>query len=290
MSNTDDIMVSGQGGRPPEVTSNDGNVLIIDDFEPRSSLALLQGSKEDPVVDTSMSDIGPLLEGDVARNDVTGTGSGGVPAQLIVLGQSSTTLSFKDTLLGRSGLSIGGSVILELDVEESCGVVEPTLAEKRNLVKKRDPAELYGPWMQVVNRRRRNGNIQNNLGVKSGQSKSKDDTGSRFSVLGEEQGLDEERLAPVGYEGNQGLRLLDREKGLAHSVPSSKVLVITESQDDATERSRNDLGNKEGPGLDLKKKAVENSATILSNTARQSQIGEITNVASMGTSLESPRP
>ncbi|KAK9045352.1 hypothetical protein V6N11_059236 [Hibiscus sabdariffa] len=247
MSNTDDIMVSGQGGRPPEVTSNDGNVLIIDDFEPRSSLALLQGSKEDPVVDTSMSDIGPLLEGDVARNDVTGTGSGGVPAQLIVLGQSSTTLSFKDTLLGRSGLSIGGSVILELDVE-------------------------------------------NNLGVKSGQSKSKDDTGSRFSVLGEEQGLDEERLAPVGYEGNQGLRLLDREKGLAHSVPSSKVLVITESQDDATERSRNDLGNKEGPGLDLKKKAVENSATILSNTARQSQIGEITNVASMGTSLESPRP
>ncbi|KAK8705228.1 hypothetical protein V6N13_048834 [Hibiscus sabdariffa] len=78
MSRTDDIMDSGQGGRPSEATLNAGNVLVLDVSDPMSSSGLMQDKKENPVVDASMTDMGPELEGADARSNDIGIGLGGV--------------------------------------------------------------------------------------------------------------------------------------------------------------------------------------------------------------------
>ncbi|KAK8540065.1 hypothetical protein V6N12_046358 [Hibiscus sabdariffa] len=180
MSRTDDIMDSGQGGRPSEATLNAGNVLVLDVSDPMSSSGLMQDKKENPVVDASMTDMGPELEGADARSNDIGIGLGG-----------------------------------------------------------------------VVNRRRRNGTIQNNSRVKGGLSKTKDAMGSRYLVLVEEKDLDE-------------------------------VTIVPESHGVATERSRGVPGNKEGLGSGSKKKGVGSSSTILNSSTQQNQIGELTDVASTG--------
>ncbi|KAL4291711.1 hypothetical protein GQ457_14G003420 [Hibiscus cannabinus] len=65
--------------------------------------------------------------------------------------------------------------------EEVCGATEPAPGTD-TITDKRKPDDLYGPWMQVVNRRRRNvGNL--NLGVNGGARKEQDTRGSRFTVL-----------------------------------------------------------------------------------------------------------
>ncbi|KAK8667537.1 hypothetical protein V6N13_007686 [Hibiscus sabdariffa] len=163
------------------------------------------------------------------------------------------------------------------------------MAEKDNLVEQRDAEELYGPWMQVVNKRRCNGHIQSNLGEKGGLSKMKGAMGSRYSVLVEELGVEEGRLEPVRNDESPGLRLLGREKSLAHSAPASEAMIVTKSHGVTTDQTRSVPGNKEGLGSGSKKKARGDSSTVLISTARQSRTCEITDVASTGTLLESPR-
>ncbi|KAL4297736.1 hypothetical protein GQ457_12G008990 [Hibiscus cannabinus] len=64
--------------------------------------------------------------------------------------------------------------------KEVCGVTEPAPGSD-TITDKRKPEDLYGPWMQVVNRRRRNVGNQN-LGVNGGARKEKDTRGSRFTL------------------------------------------------------------------------------------------------------------
>ncbi|KAK9035379.1 hypothetical protein V6N11_077421 [Hibiscus sabdariffa] len=77
----------------------------------------LQNTKEVPVVDTSMTVMGPLVEGAATGNNDIETETGNARVQLPGQNESSTKLSFRDTLLGRSGASTGSPSISELDVE-----------------------------------------------------------------------------------------------------------------------------------------------------------------------------
>ncbi|KAK8694006.1 hypothetical protein V6N13_071570 [Hibiscus sabdariffa] len=97
LSEADGVMISGQGGRPSESSINN--------------------TKEVPVVDTSMTVMGPLVEGAATGNNDIETETGNARVQLPGQNESSTKLSFRDTLLGRSGASTGSPSISELDVE-----------------------------------------------------------------------------------------------------------------------------------------------------------------------------
>ncbi|KAK9035378.1 hypothetical protein V6N11_077420 [Hibiscus sabdariffa] len=142
------------------------------------------------------------------------------------------------------------------------------MAGKDTLVEQRDPEELYGPLMQVVNRRRRNSATQNTPGAKGGLSKSRDGMASRYLVLVEEQGMAEGRLEMVGDDENQGLRMLGREKELSHNVLVLDVMLVTESHGVVMERSRSSLGGKEGIGLGLKKETMGSSSMVLHSKVR----------------------
>ncbi|KAK8563365.1 hypothetical protein V6N12_035513 [Hibiscus sabdariffa] len=106
--------------------------------------------------------------------------------------------------------------------------------------------------------------------------------GSRYSVLVEELGVEEGRLEPVRNDESPGLRLLGREKSLAHSAPASEAMIVTKSHGVTTDQTRSVPGNKEGLGSGSKKKARGDSSTVLISTARQSRTCEITDVASTG--------
>ncbi|KAK8598849.1 hypothetical protein V6N13_076795 [Hibiscus sabdariffa] len=65
-------------------------------------------------------------------------------------------LSFKDMLFGGIDRNQEELLVEDLDVEEVCGVQGNRVAEDVSQPIQRDPNYLYGPWMQVVNKRRRN--------------------------------------------------------------------------------------------------------------------------------------
>ncbi|KAK8667538.1 hypothetical protein V6N13_007687 [Hibiscus sabdariffa] len=220
MSRTDGVVDSSQGGRPPEATINASNV---------------RGLRRETILFKLVR--------------------GGVPNLLPGQRQWNTKISFKDTLLGRSGTPTSVSTIPELDVE--------VLDEDVHIG-------------------------VNNLGVKGGLSKTKGAMGSRYLVLVEELGVEEGRLEPVRNDESQGLRLLGREKGLAHSAPASQAMIVTKLHGVTTDRTRSVPGNKEGLGSGSKKKARGDSSTVLISTARQSRTGEITDAASTGTIVREP--
>ncbi|KAK8501942.1 hypothetical protein V6N12_019680 [Hibiscus sabdariffa] len=85
-----------------------------------------------------------------------------------------------DRRLGRAGSGVQCG-------EPNCGD-DPAEGVKEVSTEKRDPSELYGPWMQVVIRRRRPGNtsLKQIQGVGAGPSRTT--CGSRFEVLEEEGG------------------------------------------------------------------------------------------------------
>ncbi|KAK8646300.1 hypothetical protein V6N13_120092 [Hibiscus sabdariffa] len=74
-------------------------------------------------------------------------------------------LSFRDTLMGGIGRKETDALVEDLDVEcgryghakEVCGAQGPQMVESDTRPVQRVSSELYGPWMQVVNRRRRSG-------------------------------------------------------------------------------------------------------------------------------------
>ncbi|KAL4304528.1 hypothetical protein GQ457_10G007360 [Hibiscus cannabinus] len=70
--------------------------------------------------------------------------------------------------------------------KEFCGAHEPQLAESETRPLQRDESELYGPWMQVVNRRRRSGGYMNPSGSFTRSRASGKASGSRFMVLADD--------------------------------------------------------------------------------------------------------
>ncbi|KAL4323225.1 hypothetical protein GQ457_11G016430 [Hibiscus cannabinus] len=118
--------------------------------------------------------------------------------------------------------------------KEVCRVTEPTPGSD-TVTDKRKPEELYGPRMQVVNRRRRNAGNQN-LGVNGRARTGKDTRGSRFSVLAEESPLE-----VVRETSPQQVETVTRV-GVASPAAQLEVLdhvsVIPERNGEAAEQQR----------------------------------------------------
>ncbi|KAK8627519.1 hypothetical protein V6N13_135128 [Hibiscus sabdariffa] len=132
---------------------------------------------------------GNVLEKDVEMSDNIDTGKRtGYPEPAIVgetetdqsimrlQGSGSQVPSFKEKLIGKSG------------------------AERVSETRK--PDDLYGPWMQVTNRRRRNANVQGVGGRISGASRTKEIMGSRFQLLASDS-MDGVEEIPEQQQGNQ---------------------------------------------------------------------------------------
>ncbi|KAK8686323.1 hypothetical protein V6N13_125348 [Hibiscus sabdariffa] len=139
-------------------------------------------------------------------------------------------VSFKDKLLGAKKPEEGKLSITELDVEvkaedvrtggsselpeickyghmkESCGSQEIAMDNVSNEVGQRNPTELYGPWMQVVNKMRRNTPNPTSARVVDRNIRDPERSGSRFAALaGEHESIIEvedglERVAATELE------------------------------------------------------------------------------------------
>ncbi|KAK8690636.1 hypothetical protein V6N13_074167 [Hibiscus sabdariffa] len=142
--------------------------------------------------------------------------------------------SFKEKLLGQSGTVQGSYSIAELDVEETCGVTETALVDGEKVSEPRNPEDLYGPWMQVTNRRRRNVNLHGAVGRNSGVTRNKKVMGSRFESLSSDiMDVNEEitELQPLGDVSGRrdvlrkgSLATTECEQGTQDIVGSVEVL------------------------------------------------------------------
>ncbi|KAL4352985.1 hypothetical protein GQ457_06G016350 [Hibiscus cannabinus] len=71
-------------------------------------------------------------------------------------------------------------------MKESCGIPEVVMDTVHNEVEQRNLMELYGPWMQVVNKRRRNSSNPSTSRVVDRNTRNTERLGSRFVALAEE--------------------------------------------------------------------------------------------------------
>ncbi|KAL4383192.1 hypothetical protein GQ457_15G015120 [Hibiscus cannabinus] len=78
-----------------------------------------------------------------------------------------------------------------------CGKHRPGEGAKMESSKPRDPIELYGPWMQVVHRRRRQGTAKAKPDQVEDDRMTLQDTGSRFFILDEDAYTEEEGVKSV---------------------------------------------------------------------------------------------
>ncbi|KAK8637321.1 hypothetical protein V6N13_064744 [Hibiscus sabdariffa] len=145
--------------------------------------------------------------------------------------------------------------------QESCGVSEVTTVDGDNTSEQRNLENLYGSWMHVVNKRRRNVNIQGSSG------------------MNESHDVVEDRVEPQSIENNE-VRAISREVQVANTVRSSGVSVST-SEVVATQRKQHVArGKMVGVAVDTEKVLVGhvNPAKIFDN--RGVHIGGVKNVAS----------
>ncbi|KAK8631046.1 hypothetical protein V6N13_079811 [Hibiscus sabdariffa] len=103
--------------------------------------------------------------------------------------------SFRDSLLGRDGTRTTDHLISELDVEvtdddDLCG--KEAVGTTNNEVEiGRDPKELFGPWMQVTNRRRRAPSNRKIGAVTDTTIPAPTSRGSRFAILQDPLGCED---------------------------------------------------------------------------------------------------
>ncbi|KAL4284826.1 hypothetical protein GQ457_16G025340 [Hibiscus cannabinus] len=98
---------------------------------------------------------------------------------------------------------------------ETCGVIETAITGAERVSETRKPDDLYGPWMQVTNRRQRNANMQGVGGRISGASRTKEIMGSRFQLLASDSMDRVEEIPEQQQVGDvRGSRNELREEGL----------------------------------------------------------------------------
>ncbi|KAK8679086.1 hypothetical protein V6N13_144555 [Hibiscus sabdariffa] len=111
---------------------------------------------------------------------------------------SESIISMEDcSILGRPGSPVVAELqpaskkgrTFEDSMEEVCWVQGNHVVEDVSQPIQRDPDDLYGPWMQVVNKRQRN--LTN--ACTPGGSNGVNNGGSRYAVLSDEGGMTTER-------------------------------------------------------------------------------------------------
>ncbi|KAK8684119.1 hypothetical protein V6N13_040153 [Hibiscus sabdariffa] len=184
-------------GRPSDIVSFDG--MQVSNERAGSPVAndLLPVNKKgrrfsDPVNVPDSSELQGMME----------TESGEGEVQIVQQKDSGCDVSFKDKLLGTKRSDEGKLPISELDVEVRaedvriggsselpeicCGIPEVVVDTIPKEVEQRKPEELYGPWMQVVNKRRRNSSNPSMSRAGERTTKQAERSGSRFAALAEE--------------------------------------------------------------------------------------------------------
>ncbi|KAL4351495.1 hypothetical protein GQ457_06G009470 [Hibiscus cannabinus] len=124
--------------------------------------------------------------------------------------------------------------------KEYCGVVEAPAITEENAHALRNPEDLYGPWMQVVNRRRRNVNISGSSGGNEGSTVAREARGSRFAALATEiTNVVEGEVGPqlVGEEYGTRTTYLTEQRahvvGVAGASTSAGKLVVPQHKQQA---------------------------------------------------------
>ncbi|KAK8610959.1 hypothetical protein V6N13_131026 [Hibiscus sabdariffa] len=256
-------------GRPPDSTEVVGKPpsTVTPDPPPAQGLqpAIERGQREKLV--TFLDSDSVLAMVDVDFEDVSGhEGS---------QRHEGLTPSFKDKLIGMNNSAKGGSAIKELDVEvkeedESCGDPVVAVNTDASSAAQRNPQELYGPWMQVVNRKRRNVSIANNSRFLSRGSKPTNIEGSRFEILSQKPENVFKRA-----DGSLNAGVLDREvegaimssrEGRAmdgKDVNVGKRIEILQRENVAPKDNRfNVAGSSKGRMVDSVKPAVGGSDSV----------------------------
>ncbi|KAK8696322.1 hypothetical protein V6N13_001458 [Hibiscus sabdariffa] len=115
-----------------------------------------------------------------------------IPANGVDTDVVAAKLSFRDMVRGQTGVHPQDNIIGDLDVDlhesdDNCGSSQNILAERcPEPAPHRSEDEIYGPWMQVQGRRRRQGPLPKN--DNRGRNVNPSNTGSRFSVLDNVEG------------------------------------------------------------------------------------------------------
>ncbi|KAL4310718.1 hypothetical protein GQ457_01G027610 [Hibiscus cannabinus] len=127
-------------------------------------------------------------------------------------------------------------------MKELCGVAAVTEETTENAPEQRKPEDLYGPWMQVVNRRRHNFSKQGPSGENGGILSAREARGSRFAALA--SAMSDEIAAvvePIAVDEEHGYQ--------ADHVTKKRVYVVnvlgasTSAGIGADTQNRNQLGS-----------------------------------------------
>ncbi|KAL4348355.1 hypothetical protein GQ457_17G006980 [Hibiscus cannabinus] len=140
-------------------------------------------------------------------------------------------------------------------MKESCGVPVVAVNTDDNSAAQRNPQELYGPWMQVVNRKRRNVSIANNSGFRSRGSKPTNIEGSRFEILSQEPENVFERA-----DGSLNAGVLDRE--VEGAIMGSREGRAKDGKEAPKDNRFNVAGSSKGSTVDSVKPAVGGSDSV----------------------------
>ncbi|KAL4297759.1 hypothetical protein GQ457_12G019230 [Hibiscus cannabinus] len=109
--------------------------------------------------------------------------------------------------------------------KERCGVPKETTDKNNSVVEQRNPTELYGPWMQVVNRKRRNTYSPNTTRNLVRSAKPTDKVGSHFAELFETENvieLEDDSLNVGVTEGDMEAQVL-RSKAVGNQAGSTSM-------------------------------------------------------------------
>ncbi|KAK8664666.1 hypothetical protein V6N13_084444 [Hibiscus sabdariffa] len=192
-----DSAVGFQGGRPPDgtVCFAESDILERTGSPIPSDVQPLQ--KKGRSVDDRISDEMMAVD-EGGQGDSQSKGESGMARGMGAGNPAMPMMSFRDMLIGDKG----NKEISELDVEEACGK-EDVVVENVAAVKEvtRDPKDLYGPWMQVVNRGRRPVGSRGFGASNVGRGRSGVLPGSRFAVLEEDMGQAGGIMDAVRVEG-----------------------------------------------------------------------------------------
>ncbi|KAK8549668.1 hypothetical protein V6N13_073449 [Hibiscus sabdariffa] len=195
------------GGRPPDnvitfdvpATLEHLRSLSTPEFQPSSKKGRCEGNSvrmgdlsttEQEDLDTNMgdglSDTMEVLDDTLSSHPLVRNVADTVG------GNSSPVIpTFKDKLLGSTGITKGVAPLSDLDVDvreedESYGITPKIVEDDIGSNSNRDPNELYGPWMKVVDRWRKMGQQKRDMGRAISNDSGKPGRGSRFETLADD--------------------------------------------------------------------------------------------------------
>ncbi|KAK8677237.1 hypothetical protein V6N13_142785 [Hibiscus sabdariffa] len=184
-------------------------------------------------------------------------------------------LSFKDKHLGSLGL-LGNSISIdELDVKDICGIAPTVETEGMRKESGRDPSELFGPWMHVVNRQRRTAFPTRAADHDNSNTSERIGNGSRFAALDSEVLSDilEEVCPPLQLNVQKASGSVDHVLVGGHDLTAADRHECTRTIGDcdvnASGRILSGYGSALGKGNSVTSNAASGSVASVGRVRRQ---------------------